>query len=52
MTKLNNRGAALIIAYFVSATLVMMSVGFGLLTFSELNNARRYYDAISAFWLA
>ena len=50
--KLNNKGAALIIAYFVMAALVTLSTAFALTTSSELNSARRYRDGTAAFWLA
>src|SRR3989338_2171809 len=50
--KINNKGAALIMAYFVMSTLVTLSAAFSLYTFNEINNAHRYRDATTAFWLA
>lgn len=50
--RLNNKGVALITAYFVMAALITLSAGFALTTFSELGNAKRYYNSAAAFWLA
>ncbi len=49
---LNERGAALIIAYFVMAGLVTLSAGFAMATFQELNDSRRYRDSLIAFGIA
>src|SRR3989338_26096 len=49
---LNNRGSALIIAYFVMFGMSMLAAGFAMSTFSELANARRYKNSVAAFWLA
>ncbi len=48
--KLNNRGAALIIGYFILSALLTLSAGYALSTVNELNNARRYRDTATAFW--
>ena len=50
--KLNNQGSALIFSFFVMSVLVTLSTAFAILTFGELNDARRYRDLTSAFWLA
>lgn len=52
MKKLNNKGVALITAYFVMFILMALSVSLALSTVTELNNARRYRDSTAAFWLA
>lgn len=48
----NNKGSALIVAYFVMSVLVTLSAAFSLYTFNEVNNAKRFRDSTSAFWLA
>ena len=52
MKRLNNKGAALIIAFFIMSVLVTLSIAFAILTFGEVNDSRRYRDSLAAFWLA
>ncbi len=52
MKKLNNHGAALIMAYFVMSIFVILAVGIAMTAVTELNGARRYHDLTTAFWLA
>jgi len=53
MKRLNDqKGAGLIVAYFVMSALVTLSAAFSILTFSELNQSLRFRDGVNAFWLA
>ena len=53
MQKLkNNRGVALIAAYVVLTSLIILSTGFVSSTSHELANARRNFDSTRSFWLA
>ncbi len=48
----NNKGAALIISFFVLTFLVIISAGVALSLFSELAQAQNYQKSVTAFWLA
>ncbi len=48
----NNRGSALIIVYMMIAVLTVLGTGIMSRELSEINNTRRYADAVKAFWFA
>ncbi len=48
----NERGAALITAYFVITSLIALATGFALTSVNELQHAKRYRNSTQAFWLA
>jgi len=50
--NLNNKGVALITAYFVLSTLITLSVGLAYSSINELSTANRYKDSTKSFWIA
>jgi len=51
-TLRNNRGSLLIISFTILYVISLLTAGFSLLVFGELNAAQRYRDSEVAFWLA
>lgn len=49
---LNNTGSILIIAFTVLYVIIILTAGFSLLTFGELNAGQRFRNSEAALWLA